>query len=671
MKLRRIAGLLATLIVGLGAGCGGGGMAEGPPPDAPDAGGDPGDWTGGTPVPGSFGWGDSGLGSSAVTLTLGPGEPTSGSVRRVTGDRTGAYGWLGPTGFERPGDPAGFWPYAERSQLPDGGRGFVSWRAVLPGYPADVVIPGTSTHVAIEYKDNLFSPRLDPRHGRLDGVSVDIGDARLGELEARRDHRWKRVVFAVPPGAARESDGTYRIRLGSGDFGANDFRGSALIHRVISARGPIPPRAPVAGFWPAVRPVATDGKLFTRTRSAYVPIIASLPHGNVDTDQLDALTLMGANTNLAVGGAEGAGRRGWAASEYRTPTTRHMGIATTMAESKARGLFAVPWNYTDTWRYFVSRVGVSQSYGGAPYEQLYDGTWRGIVQVWEAALTRLVAANPNVPFIYLKDEWDHEYDTWGSTEEQVRELRSIANRVAPGVPTVVTTMGWKPLTHLASWDLADVVASDRYPRQSRIAEVAEWSEEMRRTAGGRAFITVLALTNAYENVRGNPSEWNSVAYLRTGVYIGLVHGARGVFMFGDPAGMNDAAGRAYYASIKPLTDELRALADVLHGSAVELGRTVPTTRLGTDFYPQTYRRTGDGTSETDGVATAFRRSSSRRVLLAVNEWDERRTARLQVAGIRAGQSVTVLFENRTVTADRDGSFADTFDAFERHVYRIP
>jgi hypothetical protein len=311
------------------------------------------------------------------------------------------------------------------------------------------------------------------------------------------------------------------------------------------------------------------------------------------------------------------------------------------------------------------------TFGGQPYQSLYDGTWRGVVRVWERVVGDLVATNPNVPFIYLKDEWDHEDPNWGSLEEQVVELRAVANRVAPGVPTMTTGMGWKPLMHLASFDLADMVASDRYPTSSQLAQVAEWAEELRRVSGGRAFLNVLALTTAYDNVRNDPTLWSSPDYMRSAAYMSIVHGGRGFWMFSDPGGISDDYARAYYATIRPINDELASLSDVIHASATELGRTVSTTQNGGDFYPLAYRRTGDGTSDTDGVSTAYRQSATRKVLIAVNEWNTDRTARLSVSAVRAGDRITVLFEGRTITADVDGSFADAWDPFQRHAYQVP
>ncbi len=628
----------------------------------------------------AFGWPDAGLGLGASSLTLGDANEISGPIALQHGDTAGAYAWGGPTGFERPGDAAGFYPYSTAAQLPQGGSGFLRWRAINPIYRGDVFIPGSSTYFAVEYKDNLISPRLNPRDPRGDGPSVYIGTIKLGELEAKRDHRWKRIVFAIPAGAVPESDGRYRIEIG-GIYGFETF-GSALFHRFIAAKGPIPARASVAGFWPRTTRVLTNDDLFDRTGKPYVPLIVNLGSAG-DLNQMDALTLVGANTNLAVGSAEGCGCRSWAPNDVidTSGTLRLLGVPNTMAESKARGYYAVPWVPTDTWRDYIENLGVNPiyiKYGGPGYAELYDGTWRGVTKVWEKALRDLVATNPNVPFIYLKDEWDHEDSYWGSLEEQVVELRSIANRVAPGVPTAVTAMGWKPLTHQASYDLADILLSDRYPSLHDLQEVAEWGEEMRRSANGKPFMGVVALTNEYDYAKfwNKPVYWNKQSYLRSATYMSLIHGGKGMWWFGEIGGASNPAARTYYASLKAVTREFVFLADVLHGSATELGRTVASTkavgRVQEAVYPLTYNVSGDGTSSRDGVATSYRQSSTRKVLLSVNEWQETlKGVRLNVSTIKAGDTIRVLFENRTITATQDGSFTDMFTAYQRHVYLIP
>lgn len=611
-------------------------------------------------------WPDPGVPAGSAVLVLGEGDDARGAIERVVGDQNGSYGWYGPTGFERPRDAAGFYPYAVLADLPDGGSGFLPWRALVPVYTAAFLVPGTTTHVAIEYKDNLLSPRLDPYRPKGDGASVHVGGVKAGELQARRDHRWKRVVLTVPPSARPEADGRYRVTIGGGEWGANEIYGSALIHRLIAAPSRIAARRPVAGFWPATIVNLTGNVLLDRAQRPYVPTIVDVGSSG-SSNQMDALSLVRANTNLAVGSAEGAGHRQWAANVYDDGNLRQIGVPNNMQETAARGAASVPWVYTDMWLYFIQHIGRDMTWGGAPYESLYDGTWRGVVRVWEAALRDLVATDPNVPLIYLKDEWDHEDPYWGSLEEQVIELRAVANRVAPGVPTWVTAMGWKPLMHRASFDLADIVGSDRYPVQAELAHVAEWAEEMRRAGNGRAFVTVLSMEKGIGGFGADvppPAE-----YLRSGFYMGLAHGARGVWIFGEPYRMDDAAGASYYASVGAVYAEIANLQDVIHGSAAELGRTVPTTRLGDNFYPQTYRRSGDGTAVADGIATALRRSSVRTVLIAVNEWTEARRTRFDVSSLAAGAVVQVLFENRSIVASA-GGFDDDFAPHQRHVYLV-
>ncbi len=681
MQRRRVLGVsAATALWLLAAACGSGydtGAGVGTPgTGTAGTGTSGGDGGGSGPVLGTLGWTDASVGAKAVTRTMGDsGDRAAGSITVVSGDTDGAYAWNGPAGYERPGDAQGFWPYASADQLPDGGKGFIRWRAIVPTYPADVHVPGTSTHVAFEYKDNLISPRLDPYRPKGDGPTVKIGTVTLGMLEAKRDHRWKRVVLAIPTGATRESDGRYRIRIGGGNYGSNEFQGSMLVHRIIAAEGPIPARTPVAGFWPATTPVMADGKLYDRQGRPFVPIVVNIPSAVNDARQYEAAALMGANTNIAVGYAEGNARRGWAAGHWTWTDSsgqpqEQMGITTLMETSVNLGVFTTPIAFQDTWQAYVKRMGKDLVYGGPGYRELYDGTWRGVTRVFERAMTNLVKSNPNVPFIYLKDEWDHEDQYWGSLEEQVLELRAIANRLAPGVPTTVATMGWKAGMHRAGFDLADFQMTDHYPPYSTLQSVALFAESMRRHAGSRAFFNVVALTRAYEG-RTSSDKWLGVDYFRPAVYMNLVHGGRGFWFWGSPAGMNDPAAADYYRSFTPLTNEMKALADVIHASARELGRTVATARVGDTMYPEKYRTNGDGTSDTDGVSTALRQSASRKVLLTVNEWNESRTARLGVSTVRAGDQIRVLFENRTVTADHDGSFTDSYSPYQRHVYEIP
>lgn len=238
-------------------------------------------------------------------------------IELESGDRSGAYGWFGPRGYERPDDPEEFWRYSTADRLVDQGAGVVGWRAIVPAYRADLLIRGDSTHFAIEVKDNLIPPPQDPRRPKGAGPGVGIEETLLGTLEAERDHQWKRISFSIAENAPREADGRIRMQLGGGDFGLHEFYGSALFSRIIAARGPIPAHPSVDGCWPTALPLMTDARWYDRMGKPYVPIIGDAPFGNADATQWEAITLMGIHTQIAHGSAKGAGNRGWSSPDFR------------------------------------------------------------------------------------------------------------------------------------------------------------------------------------------------------------------------------------------------------------------------------------------------------------------------------------------------------------------
>ena len=80
----------------------------------------------------------------------------------------------------------------------------------------------------------------------------------IGELEAKRDHRWKRIVLSIPSSASKEPDGRFRVRVGRWVRTTTEkFTGSMLIHRLIASPDPIPARASVSGFWPATTEICS------------------------------------------------------------------------------------------------------------------------------------------------------------------------------------------------------------------------------------------------------------------------------------------------------------------------------------------------------------------------------------------------------------------------------
>jgi hypothetical protein len=70
-----------------------------------------------------------------------------------------------------------------------------------------------------------------------------------------------------------------------------------------------------------------------------------------------------------------------------------------------------------------------------------------------------------------------------------------------------------------------------------------------------------------------------------------------------------------------------------------------------------------------GIGAMVRQQADTTYILAVNPGGSTVTGDFHVQNLQAGQTIAVLFENRTITAD-DGTFTDTFSPTSRHVYAL-
>lgn len=581
-------------------------------------------------------------------------------------DTEGSYAWTGETGWERIGSTPDFLPFASDTDLDVSDPNWISFQSIITANRMDFFVPKGTRFIALEYKDNLLSPQLDPYEQKSKGPGVRINGTKIGELEALRDHRWKRVVLEIPSNLI--SDRSLRVEVGRGSGHYGEIHGSMLLHSIIASPVAIPARPAASGYWPATKEVVTNGQLFDRFGKPYVPLIVSAPQAYIARNQIDSLDLLKANTNFAIGHHEGSGQTYWEPNDLYIEDFRVMGIATKMTESIKKGYYTVPWHFSDSQAYYIRRVGKSMQYEGETYRELYNGTWNGVVDVWKATLEDLVKENVHTPFIYLKDELDHEDQTyWGAFEEMALELRAEANEIVPNVPTMVTMMGWKPLMLHSGFELADIVASDRYPVRGidRLERVAEWNEELRRVAKGKPFVWVMTL-EPKADIRRSPEE------LRTLSYIALAHGARGLWYFGDRGSMAEKSVQDFYGELGFVIDEIKSLQDIIHGSAKELARTVASTSdKESESFPQTFKNIGWELSAYDGISATLRESSTRKVLLAVSERNAQQQQRFSLPSLKAGDTIEVLFEGRTLTAAEDGYFEDSFRGYERHLYLVP
>ncbi|HWP34957.1 MAG TPA: hypothetical protein VNM66_05105, partial [Thermodesulfobacteriota bacterium] len=607
----------------------------------------------------------------------------------------GKHGWARvTTGHECPGRADGWYPYSPARRLPEEGRGCLRWRAIKPIYVADIWIAPTAPWRTLEirYKDNLFPPTID-RYWPKPRTTAAVWDGRdwrvVATLETRRDHAWKSVL--VPLAAARPTDRGYlAVRLGGGVWARrNEFYGSALVHRLAVTTEPpeavavVPPQP---GFWPAVpegRPQRRFGERgFHRPDGTPAfPIAATIPMLDYHPDSFDTIAWAGFNTAVATVSGEGSGWAAW--TSRRSPPQKdgqvYLGLPEKLEAYRRRGLDVLVWSMTDTRRAWILAWGatVDPWFLAPPYRRLYDGTAQGVVRVWRQALADY-GRHPSVIGWYLKDEFDHDHEGWGSPEETVRQLYALVAREAPHLPTFVGAMAWKPGMLEAASELGDIVVFDHYPAgtpQAPRGKTAQWAEAARRAvAPGQMWVAITALSRAYrEKDFKDPARWEPVAEsIRFQYYLAVIHGAQMIWTFGDvgPRTRHGAASVAFWTALRDANREIAQLGlSVLHaGSGRTLGRSVAASEPSENPpYPLEASHEGDGVSLHPQVSTLYREGrDGRRVLLALNEWSRPATGvRLAVAGLEAGRCVPVLFEARDACAREPGILVDDFDPYAR------
>jgi hypothetical protein len=127
-------------------------------------------------------------------------------------------------------------------------------------------------------------------------------------------------------------------------------------------------------------------------------------------------------------------------------------------------------------------------------------------------------------------------------------------------------------------------------------------------------------------------------------YWAVINGATGIIYFTWSALESDSA---KLAAVQQVFGELNGLKNAVFG--LDLGALV---------------------SAPPGVGYMARYNQGTTYIFAVNPTAATAQGNFTVQGLAAGQQVTVLFENRTITASA-GAFSDSFQGVSRHVYSIP
>jgi hypothetical protein len=236
-----------------------------------------------------------------------------------------------------------------------------------------------------------------------------------------------------------------------------------------------------------------------------------------------------------------------------------------------------------------------------------------------------------------------------SMYKMVRGLHNVAHDTDPYHPTM--TVIFQPHLFPHYHDATDVLGPDIYPTfpGGRMARVGEG---LRKAAGDlRGKPIVAVLQSFYPKGRRMPNRME----LRCMAYLSVVSGATGIMWFSyDYNGKMSEQHPQAWRAIRELAAEFRRLGPVfltLEGDQQSQRLQVPP-------------------GNTLRVAVWQHRDV--RYVVAVNdENQDRGRVKLTLDGVAGAQDVEVLFEQRQLQRERDGSLSDRFAPYDVHIYRIP
>jgi hypothetical protein len=154
---------------------------------------------------------------------------------------------------------------------------------------------------------------------------------------------------------------------------------------------------------------------------------------------------------------------------------------------------------------------------------------------------------------------------------------------------------------------------------------------------------------------GNKDKAPTPAQTNCEVWITMVHGARGVGYF-----CHDFTLETKRASALSRDAAMLAQLKVTNGKLMKLARVI-SAPLATE--PATAK------SEGGKVIFSTKKLDGATAVLAVNVYGDAAKATIALAGLKKGDKIEVLEENRTVEAGEDGAFADNFGPYQEHIYR--
>lgn len=494
--------------------------------------------------------------------------------------------------------------------------------------------------LAVRYKDNLLAPVSVLMHTKK-------GWTQIGALGGKFDHAWKVAALPFDFAAAALESGTWLVQIGSGAYG--DLRGDLPIDWVgLAVNKPSLP-GPTPGFWPTPAPSRFPN--LAKTQS-YAPdqdpvfvagvLVKGMRAGSWKTfadNHANAIIYQGWQTQW---------KRKWeiyGSGKYQDRV--RAGFPDWMEECAKNKQLCTSQFFTDTRSYFIER-----QYGNE-YEAL-------------DTLSEVMKFNANAAgnlCWYLKDEADHNDESWGSPPEFLLQLWNRQKHSDPKRPAAILFQGWKPGSFAVYKDMLDIAAFDVYPLGAgrKSTEISDRIERMRAEVGPDKALWAVIEAHEGEHVRKLGRQLTKEETLVQG-YLCLAHDIHGVFYYiGNEASYIDVEEMpGPWAGMKQFFAEVNGEGGIapwfLPGAHTVARTGVPSKRAAVDD---------------PAIHFIYKRDANNRPLLvAVNtSRHAKRDVEFVIADLPALTGVKVMFEKRALTAKNNGSLGDSFKPYERHVYR--
>jgi len=208
---------------------------------------------------------------------------------------------------------------------------------------------------------------------------------------------------------------------------------------------------------------------------------------------------------------------------------------------------------------------------------------------------------------------------------------------------------------------ADILTYNVYPvwgknKPEKIDWVAEAADDLKALVGPRKpFFAMIETTTGWREIKPEDQKPLTMADIRAEVWMAITHGAKGIIYFTHrfkPTFSEHGIDDARRAELRTLNEQITRLAPAILGPEAAVA-----TKL---------------TIENGLAASLLAREHQGELYLFAQNIDmERRSGlgTITVAGLKAGTTIEVVDENRTITA-ADGRFTDHFAPLAVHVYRM-